>query len=442
MNTGENVFDATGYGQYIANLRDLLKMTRHATSLESDRVVHQAKGQLRLTQKADTALSTLVKKLASNIGFEHLSKNDLMHLLTEFVGEDQRAHVGNPSQAAKRFILENGRSPEHATFYFGVRHLSGLEHPLDLGFAMLLPRETCEFLRVAIGDAVFEECAIYCRVTSEGGTTDKLVERAKRSALSALSLLRLQLRQADRAVVSEQLLFDLHPVYAREIDGSHYWGFRAEFQPEPFSLQGLTAPSLAPLEKQGQELSRLPAPFKERVETALEWLNVAAGSATWQTKLLTIFGAMESLLVPEVGGNKAEVVTVRAAIIEGVNNDGYFTSPEQTLDAYLLRCDLTHGSPTGHGPVTVEYEGLRVEIDDPDDLADRCYWWAMDVLTAWEQYATAYLDRGGAPRPKALVADLDSSGAAAKVCKWFTDHGADSLVEKYKVSAGLGNPPA
>jgi hypothetical protein len=74
-----------------------------------------------------------------------------------------------------------------------------------------------------------------------------------------------------------------------------------------------------------------------------------------------------------------------------------------------------------------------VEIDDPDDLADRCYWWAMNVLTAWEQYATAYLDRGGASRPKALVADLDRSSAATKVCKWFAEHGADSLVEKYKV---------
>jgi hypothetical protein len=287
--------NAAEYGQCIADLRDLLKTTRRPTSDDSDRVVHQKEGLLRLTQSADAMLNTLVRKLASDIGFEHLSKDELMTALTEFVGDDQRMQVGNPKEVARQFILTTGRSPEEATCYFGVRHLSGLALPIDLGFATLLPREDVTFLQSTFGDEVFRECAVYCKATSVGGTTDKIVERAQRSALSALSLFRLQLRQADR--------------------------------------------------------------------------------------------------------------------------------------------DLTHGSPTGHGPVTVEYEGQKVDIQDPDDLAARCYWWAMDVLSAWTRYVTAYLDRGGASRPRALVADLDRSDAAGNIRKWFLDQGAEDLIHKYAESA-------
>jgi hypothetical protein len=99
MSQMETPLNAADYGQHIANLRDLLKITRRPTADDADRVVHQKSGQLRLTQNAHAALNTLAVKLASDIGFEHLSRDDLKHALTEFVGDDQRAPNGSPAAA-------------------------------------------------------------------------------------------------------------------------------------------------------------------------------------------------------------------------------------------------------------------------------------------------------------------------------------------------------
>ena len=55
------------------------------------------------------------------------------------------------------------------------------------------------------------------------------------------------------------------------------------------------------LEKLSTRMENLPMQLRERVELAVDWLDVAALSDPWRIIIPAIFSAMEAILVPEKG---------------------------------------------------------------------------------------------------------------------------------------------
>ena len=158
----------------------------------------------------------------------------------------------------------------------------------------------------------------------------------------------------------------------------------------------------------------LAAPIQERVDTALDWLDVAALTENWRVMLPAIFSAMESLLVPEEGGTKAAAVTVRSVAVHVALGHGFF-NPQEANQAYLLRSGLVHGRPTG-----------QLRDDKLVDFAEGRRRWAFLVLTDYLKLAT----RERHASVESLVAYLDEVHGPA-VCKWLEDFGAAEVVREY-----------
>lgn len=413
--------------QLIADLLALLKMARRPVSLD-DSALHFSSGSTALDLDDDGSQlhGRLVQKLVRHLHFEHHDQRELKDALSAVLAKHQTAHrAGHRSpikEIAAMFIDERARVPASARVFFGVRHL-GLPVAVDVGLARFTPSKEVAFLEPILGADVFAECSLYCAVLATGGTTRKLVGRAEHSAMLAGSLLRLHLRSSLPSLYREQLLFDLHSRYVVvRKDGSARWGFHRRHQPASLEVSQLPPDWTAVVEAEGRSIRSLPAPLRDRVDTALEWMDIEARAPTWKTQVPALFSAIESLLVPEDCGHKAEVVTVRSVILQLTLGESFF-HPGYTYDAYLVRCDLLHGSPID--------EDVTGEIED---LAGTCQRWTREILSGYITYAS----QNNATTPQVLVQSLDHSKAAASALHWFQQHGGGAeIVVKYRKALGL-----
>jgi hypothetical protein len=90
--------------------------------------------------------------------------------------------------------------------------------------------------------------------------------------------------------------------------------------------------------------------LRERVDSCVGWLDVAARSDRWRIIIPAVFSAMEAILVPETSAAlKAGVVAVRSVEVHVAVGEGFF-SPTQIMLGYSLRSDLVHGTPTSNVP--------------------------------------------------------------------------------------------
>lgn len=414
--------------QLIADLLALLKMSRRPVPID-EFGLRASIGSLVLALDAEGSrlLGRLTQRLIRHQHFEHRTHDELRNALIALLAEYQSAHRAGQRLAikpiAEKFMDVTARPPASARVYFGVRHL-GLAEAVDVGLAHFLPALDVAFLEPVLGAEVFEACSLYCSVAATGGTTTKLVERAEHTAMLAGSLLRLHLRTTFRDVHREQLLFDLHSHYAIAYDDDRlYWGAHRRSQPIPLDLAGLGSEWHTSVETEGHTLCLLPTSFRARVTTALEWMDTAARAPSWKTELPAIFSSVESLLVPEDCGHKAEVVTVRSVILQLVLGESFF-DPADTYDAYITRCDLVHGSP-----VDADVTGERQQ------LAERCTWWAREILGGYITYAS----RSDAKTAEALARSLDECEAASRASQWFENLGVvgAEIVANYRRALGL-----
>ncbi len=413
--------------QLLADLMTLLKAARRSVSL-NDSGLQPSTGfnERDLDIEGDRLLDQFVHKLVRNLHFEHHDQRELSDALDAVLAKYQTAYRGGHrspiKEIATAFIDGRARPPASARVFFGVRHL-GLPVAVDVGLARFTPSKEVTFLEPILGADVFAECSLYCAVLATGGTTRKLVERAEHGAMLAGSLLRLHLRSSLPSLYREQLLFDLHSRYVVvRKDGSARWGFHRRHQPK--SLEGFQLPPdwTAVVEADGHSICSLPADLRVRVDIALEWMDIEARAPTWKTQIPAIFTAIESLLVPENCGHKAEVVTVRSVILQLTLGESFF-HPGYTYDAYLVRCELLHGS--------------RIDTDvtgEIEDLAGTCQRWAREILSGY----IAYASQNNATTPRMLVQGLDHSKAAASARHWFQQDGRDAeIVVKYRKAIGL-----
>jgi hypothetical protein len=186
--------------------------------------------------------------------------------------------------------------------------------------------------------------------------------------------------------------------------------------PAPFSME-LAHPNgedwRARLAKLSELYSSVAPDLRQRVDTCIEWLDVAALSNRWRIIIPAIFSGMEALLVPETMGLKAEVVTVRSAAVHVALEHGFF-DPGEIMMAYSVRSDLVHGSPT--------QEYFEEEVTA---FAESRRHWAFRVLCDYLELANVV----GATTVDDIVSHLDR-GACNDVCRWLEKYGGSKIVDK------------
>lgn len=271
---------------------------------------------------------------------------------------------------------------------------------------------------------------LFCSVEASGGTNELLVERARRAANSALALIRQQVLFGFGAkIYLDQVAFGLDGRYALKADGKFAgWGWWAQRQAldTDLSEQEEWAKALSALAERRQALA---PDIRQRADTSLDWLDVAARTDNWRVMLPSIFSAMEALLVPEDSGLKAGAVTVRSVAVHVAVGSGFF-DPNEVVEGYLWRSKLVHGAPTH-------------DVNDTEltALAEDRQRWAFRVFGDYLRLAgTADFKSVGD-----LVSFLDS-GPAKDVCHWLVEHGAKDIIDEYNQmlappkTNGVGKP--
>lgn len=367
-------------------------------------------------QQAVDDLERLIDQVAYHPRFEHHRKADVRSKLAAAVAGYQQGLDTRARRAiADAAIQDLTANPLRASVYFGIRDLT-LPREVDIGIGVITPADRRPELLLELAKAPrISAAALYCQVDAIGGTEPQLIARARPKALLALALLRQQLRTDLIGVSHDQLRFDLDgTVICQLVDGR--WYFRSRVS-DDLSLDLPDEPEMmARLAAFGRTIITLAPEIRARVETALQWLEVAARAPDWKVGVPAIFAAMESLLVPERNvKDKDAVLLVRATTLQ-VIVEGQFSDPSRVLTGYGLRSDLAHGTPVTFRDVSaVTFLGW----------AER---WAFQILTDFIKYATENLD---ARRPTSLTRALDASDSVNDVCVWLKTVGGDDIVRAY-----------
>jgi hypothetical protein len=195
---------------------------------------------------------------------------------------------------------------------------------------------------------------------------------------------------------------------------------------KPFKPVDLALPNdpewLTAIDQSSQKIQDLPKPLRERLKTAMQWMDVAARTGSWRISIPAMFTAVECILVPETCLDKAEVVTVRSAILESIVSGGFF-DPATTYLGYLERCYLIHGGPH-----------LEDVLGNGGKLAHDVQYWAIEVILDFIQYAA----ESRAQSINEIMRNLREHELAEQVCTHIADgyQGGSEVVDKYRKSVG------
>jgi hypothetical protein len=370
-----------------------------------------------------THLGRLADDVVRHPYFEHLKLKAIRESLADEVRRYRALEPSERPQArdfAGATIDALASQPMLRTLYLGVENLDLPHNTVVAGVRFV---EVSNDPRLAEAFSIFEDAAprLVCEVEVTAGTLDLLRQRARDRANAALGLIRQQnLFGFNSKIYLEQVLYSLDGKWTLSEDGkiarSGWW--REKVQPIPMDL---AHPNGAEWRKQLAALSDLYSAIgpklRTRVDTCIEWLDVAALSKRWRIIVPAVFSGMESLLVPENVGLKAGLVTVRSVAVH-VALDHTFFDPGDIVTAYGLRSDLVHGTP-------------RPDVLDEDgtNFAEMRRRWAFEVLRDYlTLVANTELDD-----IRAVVAYLDT-GKCNDVCDWLDQFGAKDIVREYRTA--------
>ena len=171
-----------------------------------------------------------------------------------------------------------------------------------------------------------------------------------------------------------------------------------------------------PIKSFDESLTLVPERFRACCRTAINWLDAATREGYWRISIPMVYSAMESILVPETTGLKAEVVTVRSIAMQvAIGNP--FRDPNKTLLGYSVRSALVHGG------VTFDFDEKEAE-----DLRIDRQWWAFGVLKDF----LVFIRDNERERLIEAMRDLDRSDSMRQVTEWFEGHGAEKLIAEYR----------
>jgi hypothetical protein len=407
-------------GALIAQVRRLWKAARRPPPAEAPTSCLDGKGWDELYQLTD--------RLVRHLSFEYLSRREIEDALIEAVRRYRRWPPGQRPEAkmlAADFLDGLAREPSRRTVYLGVQHVK-LPDGVVAGSARFLRVSQHEALAQAFAGFGDKAPELVCEVEAVGGTDELLLGRARQTANSALALVRQQMLFGFNAkIYLDQVMF--------ELDGTYTWRVGPEMaraawwrKPRPIAMDFTTSNAdawLAKLADLSADYAAVAAGLRERVDTCIDWLDVAARSDKWRIIVPAVFSAMEAILVPESSGLKAGIVTVRSVAVHVAIGGGFF-HPHKTVAGYELRNDLVHGKPT-----------FDVLDKDAADFADFTRLWGFDVLRDYLKLAKT-IDATSVSD----IIDHLSNGSCDQVCAWLDEHDGSAIVEEYKSSATPTRP--
>ncbi len=362
-------------------------------------------------------------RLARHLNFEHLGYKDgedaLLSVIAEF-----RGLTGKPDvrQFAGEALSKMAKPARSLVFYLGVNHLK-LKRALKIGDVEIITKaQAKKAIDNNFWPSEFNDSPSFARVTIAGTNPQLRLQRARFAAEEALGAARLVLQEelGRMGGVREQWLFDLNGTWVVRYGANWRSGFWRK--PEPMLLELPDDPKWSdPIRSFDESLALVPETFRASCRTAIGWLDAATREGYWRFSIPMVYSAMESVLVPETTGLKAEVVTVRSIAMQ-VAVGHPFRDPNETLLGYSVRNDLIHGGVT-FGFDEKQAEDLRIDRQ----------WWAFGVLKDF----LVYIRDSQHDKLLAAMRALDESDAMRQVIEWFEEHGAEKLVAEYRKAVAV-----
>ncbi len=365
-------------------------------------------------------LDRLSRKLSTHLHFEHLGVRGVRERLREAATEYRAAPASSRPKAAQfaaATLDQMAQAPITRTAYLGIRHLD-LPVPMDVAGVRFLHAEEVPGLTEVLRTCTTSPPRLVCSTEVAAGTDELALMRAKRAATTALALVRQKFLFGFNAkIYPDQIAFGLDGTFAWSRDGEFekagWWALDHPME-EDLSSQREWADGLCQLSERRDALAPR---LRERVDTCLGWLDIAARSSNWLVILPAVYSGMEAILVPESTGLKASTVTVRSAAVHVAMGQPFF-HPAEARAGYDWRDRLIHGQTTH-----------EVNEKDALEFAEDRRLWAFRVFADYLAVATTL----GAGSVREVVSHLDT-GPARDVCQWLEkqgDHG-QKVVEEYR----------
>lgn len=372
-----------------------------------------------LVEKGWHQLDRLTHILSGHLYFEHCERKairlQLLSDLNRYRALRERGEVLNSKQFATEVLDALAKPPTHWLVYFGVHHLE-LAGEIAIGDVRFVHIDEEEGLAGAFGFFGWEVPKLLCSVPVVAGNEKLALLRARRSADMALALIRQKVLYGFAAkVYLDQVAFGLDGTYAWRVEREYFSGWWP-VQEHPLEMDLSAQNDWTESLKKLSECREVCCPeIRNRVDTALEWLDIAAHTENWRITLTTVFSAMEALLVPENSGTKAAAVTVRSVAVHAALDKRFF-HPIEAYNAYLSRNYLVHGGVT-----------LDMNEIDLTALAEDRKTWAFRVFSDY----LLLVATSGFKDLREMISYLDTQ-FGDKVCDWLTENGMKKIVDEYQ----------
>ena len=365
-------------------------------------------------------LDRLSRKLSIHLHFEHLGVRGVRERLRDAATEYRAAPVSSRPKAAHfaaATLDQMAQAPITRTAYLGIRHLD-LPVPMNVAGVRFLHAEEVPGLTEVLRTCTTSPPRLVCSVKVTAGTDELALMRAKRAATTALALVRQKFLFGFNAkIYQNQIAFGLDGTFAwsrdEEFEKAGRWALDHPIEVD-LTSQREWADGLRQLSEQRDALEPR---LRERVDTCLGWLDIAARSSDWRVILPAVYSGMEALLVPESTGLKASIVTVRSAAVHVAMGQPFF-HPAEARAGYDWRDQLIHGQPTH-----------AVNEKDALGFAEDRRLWAFRVFADYLPLASTL----AAGSVREVVSYLDA-GPARDVCQWLEKLGdpGQEVVEEYR----------
>ena len=371
----------------------------------------------------------LADRLARHLSFEYLDRRKLHDALVIAVRHYRAfpsgTRPGNKELAAE--VLDGlAREPMQRKIYLGIRHLR-LPHGTSIGGARFICLSQDQTLAQSFAHFKDKAPELVCEVEAVGGTEDLLRDRARTIAERALALVRQRVLAGFMSkIYLDQVMFGLDGTYSwcvgPELARAGWW---RDARPIPMDL---TSAKLEDWREQLDDFAgnyeALSPESRPRVDTCIDWLDVAARSDKWRIIIPSVFSALEAILVPETSaGLKAGLVTVRSTAVHAAVGEGFF-DPGDVMTGYELRSSLVHGTPTSDVP---DVEAAR--------FAEFTRKRAFDVFRDYLRLSKNI----GSQSTADVIAYLDR-GPCEDICTWLEGHGGSAIVAEHRASLATPSP--
>ena len=388
----------------------------------SDELRHLGHESLFLTGKECNQYYEVYKVLRAKIGTEHLSDNELKERLwylvcDVFVNRKKYLEENSLEGKIKEFIISVLLPLEEFEVMFAILNFSIGDYTFEFWDSTIkkFDETMLQISNKTLKDKMLKSFhnKTIILLKEDGNNRKFVIERARARAKIKIKALQTYFSEL-RILRDENLLFELseYGIARKTGETNGNWiSWDRKRDPLEFGYHKSFEDHFIDATRLFNEIQKFPRELQAIMERTVYWIGKSIEDENYDTKVIYLCTAMESILTTKADSRKGEVIAYRMMLLGSLIDKG-FLFPQELLGLYILRSNIIHGSEILEA-TSVEYGRLLFA--------------AREILLQFVEI----IKREGIKSRSSFIKFLETSTEVKKVIEWL-ENNKDSYSQEIK----------